>query len=205
MDCPLCQHSGKPFYRNVFFGCDHCYGIYRNRAYYISSEEEKKRYENHNNDVNDERYRQFVSPITNRVLQDFSPEHNGLDFGAGTGLVISKVLEGNGYNIVQYDPFFENHEHLLRFQYNYIVCCEVIEHFQNPNKEFTNLRSMLKPNGQLICMTHVYDGSTPFHDWYYKNDPTHVFIYQKPTIEYIARHFNLHLLKFEDRLIVWGV
>ena len=30
---------------------------------YLSQEEEKERYKNHNNDVNDPRYQKFVSPI----------------------------------------------------------------------------------------------------------------------------------------------
>lgn len=203
MNCPLCHHNGNPFHENEFLECNNCHGIYRHHIFYLSREEEQKRYETHNNDVNDDRYRQFVSPITNCVLRDFRPEHTGLDFGAGTGPVISKILKENGYNIAQYDPFFINSKHLLQQQYDYIVCCEVIEHFQNPASEFNLLRGMLKPDGQLICMTHIYDHKIPFPNWYYKNDPTHVFIYQQPTIEYIATQFNLHLLTSEVRLIVW--
>jgi len=39
-------------------------------------------------------------------MKDFNTNHKGLDFGAGTGPVISKVLKDKGYCIAQYDIFF---------------------------------------------------------------------------------------------------
>jgi len=98
----------------------------------------------HNNDVNDSGYHKFVSPIVNAVLNDFLPEHKGLDFGAGTGPVISKLLTDRNYQIKQYDPYFFNLPELLQKKYDYIVCCEVIEHFYDPDKEFQLLKSLLK-------------------------------------------------------------
>lgn len=172
---------------------------------YPDKTDEKARYETHNNDVNDLAYQKFVSPISNYVLKHFSPTDSGLDFGSGTGPVISKVLKDNGYDIKQYDPFFANFPELLTQKYDYIVCCEVMEHFHNPDKEFFQLRAMLNPNGALICMTHLYDDTIEFKNWYYKNDPTHVFIYQKPTIAYIAKRFNFTSYKIDSRLIVLTV
>jgi 2-polyprenyl-3-methyl-5-hydroxy-6-metoxy-1,4-benzoquinol methylase len=45
-------------------------------------------------------------------------------------------LEDDGYKIKQFDPFFHNDIAVLRRSYDYIVCCEVIEHFHSPSKEF---------------------------------------------------------------------
>jgi len=203
MICSLCCRSGKLFFKEDFFLCPHCSGIFRNRNNLTSQEEEKKRYEQHNNDVNDPRYQQFVSPITHYVLNNFSAESAGLDFGAGNGSAISKILKDNHYRIDQYDPFFFNNKQMLELTYDYIVCCEVIEHFHHPNQEFRRLYQMLNPQGELICMTHLYGSSISFDQWYYKNDRTHVFFYQEATIEYIAKEFGFTSYEVKDRLIVW--
>jgi hypothetical protein len=114
-----------------------------------NSDKEKLRYEEHINDVENKGYQRFVSPITSAVLKDFSTDDKGLDFGAGTGPVISKLLEDKDYSLVQYDPFFHNFPELLKDKYNYIVSCEVIEHFYHPKKEFELLHSLIQPKGKL--------------------------------------------------------
>ncbi len=48
---------------------------------YLSQEEEKERYKNHNNDVNDPRYQKFVSPIVEKVRDHYDTNHLGLDYG----------------------------------------------------------------------------------------------------------------------------
>jgi hypothetical protein len=53
-------------------------------------------------------------------------------------------------------------------------------------------------------MTHLYDPSIEFNSWYYKNDPTHVFIYQKETIEWIKQRFNFSSVAIEGRLITFS-
>lgn len=171
---------------------------------YVSSAEEETRYKQHNNDVEDVHYQKFVSPITTAVLNDFTVNERGLDFGAGTGPVISKVLEDNGFKIVQYDPFFHKNPGLLNQSYHYIVCCEVIEHFHDPYEEFKLLKRLLLPNGKLYCMTNVYRNPINFETWYYKNDPTHVFIYQEETMHYLAKEFNFSDVKINDGLIVFS-
>jgi hypothetical protein len=111
-----------------------------NRTSLPSKNDEVLRYTQHNNDVNDVRYQKFVQPLVTGILQDFDQSHIGLDFGAGTGPVISKLLTDEGYVIKQYDPFFYDHAELLNQKYDYIACCEVVEHFHNPAKEFKLLQ-----------------------------------------------------------------
>ncbi|MDG6218946.1 MAG: class I SAM-dependent methyltransferase [Candidatus Thermoplasmatota archaeon] len=199
--CPLCNNSSEPFHNEEFFLCNTCYGIFRPKRFYLSPSKEKLRYEQHNNDVNDKRYQQFVSPITTAVLKEWSSTDIGLDFGAGTGPVISKILNEYHYAIYQYDPFFHDHPSLLKNKYDYIVCCETIEHFHHPKKEFGLLKKILRPKGILYCMTHIYNYDIPFADWYYRKDPTHVFIYQKETCEWISDQFDFHQMTIYGRLI----
>lgn len=202
MICPLCKHNGRPFYGDKFFMCSNCSGVYKSRKDYLGARSEIKRYKEHNNDVNDIRYQNFVSPITAYVLTNFKPDHCGLDFGSGTAPVISKVLQDNGYTIDQFDPFFSNKPELLNKTYDYIVCCETMEHFHKPDVEFELLHKMLNPDGALICMTHLYDKTIDFKNWYYKNDPTHVFIYHHKAIEFIANCCGFSNFEVSNRLIV---
>lgn len=165
--------------------------------------EEKLRYEEHINDVDNKGYQNFVSPITKAILDGYSEEDKGLDFGAGTGPVISKLLTDKNFSIVQYDPFFHNYPELLKDKYNYIACCEVMEHFYEPKKEFELLCSLLQPNGKLFCMTDLWNKSIDFHKWYYKNDQTHVFIYHKNTIKWIQKELGFSKVEIDDRLITF--
>jgi len=205
-NCPLCNQLGNIYYQKnnrLFYKCNTCYGIYLDKDLRPNKNAEKLRYETHNNDVHDKRYQKFVSPITSAILKNFTPNNIGLDFGAGTGPVISKVLKDNNFSIKQYDPFFHNYPKLLENKYDYIACCEVIEHFYSPKKEFKLLKKLLHPNGVLYCMTDIYKDNIDFHTWYYKNDPTHVFIYHENTIEWIKEKFNFSDVIITDRLTTY--
>jgi SAM-dependent methyltransferase len=202
-ECPLCQKTGHPFYKDIYFACGGCKGIFMGKTRLPAWEDEKKRYETHNNDVSDPGYRAFVSPITNAVRKDFPPQSRGLDFGAGPGPVIAAVLGEAGYALRLYDPFFHDDPEALRQTYDYIVCCEVMEHFHDPAREFRLLRNLLNPGGRLYCMTYLYSPDIDFEKWFYKNDITHVFFYQNETLEWIRREFGFSALAVEGRMIVF--
>ena len=205
--CPLCQTTSDIISQKenkAYFLCPNCKGIFLSKELLLDSQLEKERYMTHNNDVNDPGYHKFVSPIVNAVLNDFLPEHKGLDFGAGTGPVISKLLTDRNYQIKQYDPFFFNLPELLQKKYDYIVCCEVIEHFYDPDKEFQLLKSLLKEKGKLYCMTKIYREEIDFENWYYKNDNTHVFFYQPETFNYIQKKHQFFNVKIINNLIIFS-
>lgn len=199
--CPLCTNLAEVFFKDIYYLCPACGGIFRPEHLLLSPEREKSRYETHNNDVNDVRYQNFVAPIVNAIIRDFAPRHRGLDFGAGTGPVISKLLGDQAYQTSLYDPFFHNHPQLLQQQYDYIICCEVIEHFYHPAREFALLKSLLKDNGKLYCMTELYRPHINFAKWRYQNDETHVFLYQPQTLELIRHNTGFASMSIDDRLI----
>ena len=183
--------------------CEQCFGLYRAAKNIPTATEEKQRYLTHNNDVNALGYRNFVAPIVDHITQNFAPHQFGLDYGAGTGLVAAVMLAERGYEVKLYDPFFHANRAALNACYDYIICCEVMEHFHQPNFEFHKLKALLKPEGHLICKTDLYDGKLNFEKWYYKNDPTHVFIYHQKSLEYIAKHFGLALSYIDPRTPVF--
>lgn len=203
--CPLCRSAGSPFRDGLYQQCPTCQGIFLPEHRYPSAAEERARYEEHNNDVNDPRYQQFVAPITQAIIVHFGPAHLGLDFGAGTGPVACKILQEAGYDIRPYDPFFHPYPALLALTYDYIICCEVIEHFFDPAREFERLKHLLKPQGCLYCKTHLYDDSINFLNWYYRKDPTHVFIYTAHTLHWIQARFGFKELKIAGRHVEFWV
>lgn len=202
MECTLCLTVLKNKIDNEYYDCPVCRGIIKDISLYPDEEEEKLRYLAHNNDINDPRYKVFTSPITSCILENFSPHQQGLDFGCGTGPVISKVLRDAGYQIFQYDPYFANYPENLMRTYDYIAACEVTEHFYAPHKEFKMLSGLLAPGGILAIMTLLYHDDLNFTTWYYRKDPTHVFIYRKETFDYISKAFGFSEYAIHNRLII---
>jgi len=202
--CPLCATESQFFYEDTqqYYKCPKCHGIFVSERQLPDAKSEKERYELHDDNTEDKGYREFVSPITKNIQKDFRQQAKGLDFGAGTSQIITKVMQEAGYDIVSYDPYFHNYPELLKQKYDYIASCEVIEHFYHPQKEFHLLRSMLKEGGKLYLMTDIYDEKIDFASWYYKNDPTHVFLYTKETFQYIAKNFGFEVEMIEKRLVV---
>lgn len=204
-DCPLCSGTSVDylvFRGRQFLQCKNCLSIITHSKDYLSAEEEKAHYKKHNNIPTDPGYQNFVSPIVNAIRADWGTGHTGLDFGSGTGSPIMKMLTDDGYNIRQYDPYFHPFPELLEEKYDYIACCEVAEHFYYPYAEFERLHSLLKPGGKLYLMTLRYDESIDFGTWWYKSDPTHVFLYHAKAFEWIKESFGFSSLEFYTRMVV---
>jgi SAM-dependent methyltransferase len=204
MECPLCQRStcDQGLLSPQFYNCNTCGTIFRHSSHYLSSEKEKERYLLHNNDVEATNYQAFVIPIINEVCRSFESKSNGLDFGAGTGPVVSKLLMDKGYQMSLWDPFFHQDESVLKHRYDFIVCCETIEHFHNPLKEFELMLTLLKPDGKLCCMSELLPKDMSFNDWYYKNDPTHVVFYSEENLKWIKENVGFSEVRIDGRLIV---
>ncbi len=197
--CPLCFHpltNWKSIADQQFLECTHCKAICRAPQDYLSAKAEKSRYHLHQNDVNDNGFQNFVKPLVHDIEQRHSFNQLGLDYGCGPEPVITKLLTDQGFRIKLYDPFFYKANKHLLFSYNYIITCEVIEHFYQPEKEFKLLHHLLFPGGSLYCKTNFLtpERKADFENWWYKNDPTHVFFYAKETLLYIQKAFNFSQL-----------
>jgi hypothetical protein len=201
--CVLCGSDQILPLETRYHHCHRCDLRFLDPAYRLSADEEKKRYLTHNNDVNDLRYQQFVTPLFSEITKRAKASSHGLDFGSGTGPVLTKMLKESGYSIQLYDPYFANDERVFDVTYDFIFSCEVVEHFYEPHFEFTRLKTLLKPNGFLAIMTHLYDDSIDFNSWYYRQDPTHVVFYSQKTFGWIAQSLDYREPVFSgNRLIV---
>ena len=75
--CPLCGGRAETFARfqeRIYYKCGFCAGVFLERKYHLPPAREKMRYLEHNNDIHDPGYRDFVRPLVSRVLEKFSPD-----------------------------------------------------------------------------------------------------------------------------------
>ncbi len=206
MTCTLCSSHTKPFYyyekeSRQYHRCSNCRAVLMDLDDYPSPREEIDRYESHDNNVEDPRYQKFVTPLVEKITAAYGANTLGLDYGSGTGPVITKLLTDQGYSVNTFDPFFDNNPKVLTLKYDYIVSCEVIEHFHEPYKEFNNLTKMLKPGGALFLKTDPYTDDKDFHAWYYKSDETHVIFYHPDSFKWIQHEFHYKKIKIDGRHI----
>lgn len=197
MDTCLLCHSEKVGLRarahgRTFLICADCSLIFVPPHQHPGRKTERRRYETHENDPADPRYRAFLRCVESPLLKRIEPPACGLDYGAGPGPTLSVMLEEKGFDVEIYDPFFAPHAGVLSRTYDFITCTETAEHFHAPRAEFDRLRGMLNPGGWLAVMTQWTDGHD-FERWSYARDVTHVCFYCKDTMRWIADRCDLRL------------
>ncbi len=194
--CPLCGHTNTPLYvadlLPRYLQCQQCYLVFLSRDALLSAEQEKAYYQLHNNDLQDDGYRQFLAKLATPLLQALGPVSlSGLDFGCGPGPLLAKMLTEAGHQMQLWDPFFANQPAVLTKRYDFISCTEAIEHFAHPAKEWQLWLTLLKPGGKLAIMTKFYPAATAFSQWYYRRDPTHISFFSPATFRWLAEQSEL--------------
>ncbi|MFN7903549.1 MAG: class I SAM-dependent methyltransferase [Pseudobdellovibrionaceae bacterium] len=210
MLCLLCDNSAVIFYVDPksdkeYFHCDHCDLRFLNPKFRLEAEAEKARYQAHTIDVLDVGHQRFVMPMVETVLKKITPRQKGLDFGSGPDSVLSYLLTSRGFQIEQYDPYFNPKTECINKIYDYILATEVIEHFYNPAQEFIKLNQMLQAKGALGIMTLFFHDQIDFSSWHYRNDATHVCFYSKKSIQWIADTYQFEKVEFIDSRTIWMV
>jgi hypothetical protein len=157
---------------------------------YIEAGIEKERYLEHDNRIDDEAYRYFLSRLASPLKEKLSIGDKGLDFGCGHGPALADMFQADGFEVDLYDPFFFPDKKVLSKKYHFISCTETAEHFYNPFKEFNSFDNLLMPGGWLGIMTCFLTTDDAFESWYYRRDPTHVTFYSEKTFEVIAEQRN---------------
>jgi SAM-dependent methyltransferase len=203
--CPLCKAAGASnFYqdrRRDYFLCPTCKLVFVPAVYFLSAEDEKARYDLHQNAPTDQGYRQFLSRLFLPMKEYLNPESRGLDFGSGPGPTLSVMFEEIGHTVAIYDHFYAMKPSVLKQQYDFITATEVVEHLHNPRKELDRLWACLKPGGNLGIMTKLVHDCEAFARWHYKDDPTHVCFFSCSTFEWLATHW-LAKLTFADKDVI---
>ena len=205
--CRLCNSDTEEFFKDnltsSYFLCSNCQGIQIDENSILSSKEEETRYRHHNNDITEDGYRNFLSQLLNPILERISPSSYGLDYGSGPSPSLSVLFNERGIEVEDYDLYFSRKEELLSKSYDFVCCSETAEHFKNPKQEFEQIDQLLKNQGLIALMTLSFNpANTDFGQWFYRKDPTHIFFYQKETINYICKRFNWQLEFESERVFI---
>ncbi|MEA3287077.1 MAG: class I SAM-dependent methyltransferase [Candidatus Marinimicrobia bacterium] len=170
---------------------------------YLSPEEEFKRYQQHNNDSEDPRYRSFLGKLQKPMAKRLTSKSSGLDFGSGPGPLLKKMFEEQGHKMSIYDVFYAPDMAVFETNYNFITSSETVEHLQQPLLELDRLWHRLKPDGILGIMTGIHYKDIDFKNWYYIRDETHVVFFSPKTFEWLAQYWDANLDFIGDSVVIF--
>ncbi len=197
--CPLCGGAGLvPFARahgRAYRDCPSCRLVSMDPADRPGPSEERARYEEHENDPSDPRYRRFLDRLCGPLTERLPAGAHGLDYGSGPGPTLSVMLSERGSPTENFDPFFADEPALLRSTYDFVTCTETAEHFFEPAEEFETLFRLIRPGGWLGVMTEILEEETAeaFAEWHYIRDPTHVVFYRWETFRWLEDRYRSRL------------
>jgi hypothetical protein len=188
--CPLCLGtSSTPFLTDKtrdYLTCPTCQLIHVPVHQYLTDGAEKAQYDLHKNNPDDAGYRQFLSRVSQPLLERLADSSHGLDFGCGPGPTLSVMMELAGHRVSLYDLFYHPDTHALKVSYDFITATEVVEHLAKPGTELDRLWSLLKPAGWLAIMTKRATDFEGFKNWHYKADPTHISFFRDATFDWLG-------------------
>jgi len=202
MPCPLCGASPSrrlPARTRTLLKCGVCFLVYAERSELLPRERLKERYLFHENGIENEGYRAFLSRVIDAARPYLSPGARGLDFGCGPGPVLSTLAGREGLVMTDYDPIFCDVP--LNPPYEVIFSTECFEHFEEPARDIARVSALLGEGGILCIMTELWSETTDFGEWYYAADPTHVSFYSQETLDHVCRMFGLRRLAGDGKRV----
>ncbi len=204
--CPFCSNpSVGPFHsdsKRDYLHCPLCDLVFAHPDSYLSQAEEFKRYEQHNNDPEDPRYRSFLNKLQKPVVKHLAPHSSGLDFGSGPGPLLMKLFEEQGHEMSIYDVFYAPNTAVFEASYDFITTSETVEHLQQPMLELERLWRCLKPGGILGIMTGIHYDDIDFKNWYYIRDETHIVFFSPKTFKWLAQFWSAKLEFVGDNVVI---
>ncbi len=206
VECTLCYSSQtEPFFedsrRQWSYGeCGQCGLVFRSPDSLLPPEAEKKRYETHNNSIENKGYVKFLTPVVESLRPYIMPGEEGLDFGCGPGPILDQLLSPLKVSVTNYDPYFYPDRRALIKCYDFVTCTEAFEHFYNPGREMQGLYQLVKPGGLLLIMTEKRKELPEFEKWGYRTDNTHVCFLNDQTVDWIAEQWNYEVIFSKGRI-----
>jgi len=192
--CPLCKADDVRAFsqdkRRNYYQCGVCSLVFVLPWQFLSEEDEKKRYDLHQNSPEDLGYRCFLSRMLISLQHNLAPGSHGLDFGSGPEPTLSLLFEEAGHSMTLYDIYYQNEPAVFERVYDFITATEVVEHLREPKKDLDRVWNCLKQGGRLGIMTRMAVDQEAFSQWHYKNDLTHICFYAPATFAWLARAWN---------------
>ncbi len=131
-----------------------------------------------------------------KIVPDLSGNHKMLDFGCGSGFVVSALRSEFKWNTFGYEPYaeatfssdrvFQNWEAVVQNgSYSLIIASEVFEHFTNPEQQIIKIRDVLAREYAFVYITTgLYVPDKRGKDWNYlvPQSGQHVAFYSHKTM-----------------------
>lgn len=204
-NCPLCESpETESFHKDSvrkYLRCLRCKLIFVPKEFHLQPDEERGRYDFHENSPDDPEYRAFLRRLIDPLLPHLQKGSSGLDFGSGPGPTLSLMMRQRGFEMEDYDPFYTEDSSVLERRYDFVACTETVEHFCDPRKSWELMLGLVSPGGVIGIMTEMFEEGMNFSDWHYTRDDTHVAFYSKKTFEWIARRYGLDP-NFHNRSVI---
>jgi len=175
-----------------YYHCSMCDLIFKDPAAYQSLDEQKSRYDLHENDEESAGYRAYFQRFLDFVLPHLDEGvKEALDFGCGRSRLLALMLHQAGIVCDAYDPIYHPNGYNKKKRYDLIVSTEVFEHLHQPKESFEMLVASLKEGGYLAIQTQFHpQNKTDFFSWYYPKDPTHIVFFSPQTFQHLAQMFH---------------
>jgi SAM-dependent methyltransferase len=207
MKCHICDEPTMMFMdeknQMLYYHCSPCEYIFKHPSVYQNIEDQKERYDLHQNDANDEGYRAYFQRFLDFILPVVRKPKNALDFGCGRSTLLANMLEEEGIACDSYDPLYHPDGLKDNKKYDLIVSTEVFEHLHQPKEVFESLLDRLNEGGYLAIQTEFHPNEMgAFKNWYYTKDPTHTVFFTVETFEVLSRLYKCRLLDDDNKNIV---
>lgn len=203
--CPLCGGPNNELFhedsRRPYFRCAECQLVFVSQTDRLPPDEEKMRYDLHENDPNDTGYRAFLNRLCTPMLKKMTPGMRGIDYGCGPGPTLSSMFEAAQFPCAIYDPFYAHDAAVLEKKYEFLSCSEAMEHFYNPLDEFERFLKLVKPGGLIGIMTQLVTEKESFAHWHYITDETHVCFFSEATFRWLAEKYQLKV-EFPSKSVI---
>jgi hypothetical protein len=192
--CPLCDGAGATRYHEdrtrAYWRCRRCALVFVPPESRVDAAAEKARYDQHQNDPSDARYRAFLARLADPLLKLVPPGAVGLDFGSGPGPTLGPMLREAGLRVFLYDVFYAPDPDVWTRRYDFITATEVAEHLHHPRTDLDRCYAALTPGGVLGVMTKWVTEQPAFAASRYIRDPTHVCFFSRDTCQWIAHRWG---------------
>lgn len=195
MNCPLCGGARLRLFardsRRSYWRCRTCTLVSVPPEERLDPVGERREYDRHENDPDDPGYRRFLDRLFEPLTARCPAGSRGLDFGCGPGPALAAMGRERGYDMAVYDPLYADDAEALTGTYDFITATEVVEHLHDPGRTLACLLDRLRPGGWLGLQTQLVIDARRFAAWRYKDDPTHVAFFSRPTLAWFARRHGL--------------
>ena len=206
--CPLCGASEAGLYLHAdmrdYAHCPVCRLIFVPPEYWPAPDQEKARYEQHQNSASDEDYVAFLKQLSVPLAGMLREGARGLDFGAGPASdgrpVLCELLADAGIKCLPYDPYF--FPETPEGPFDFIASSETFEHLKHPREEIGKIYKNLKTGGLLGVMTAFWEEALFADNWHYRRDFTHLCFYRLETFAWVEAHFGFARRWTEDHRVI---